>query len=65
MSETAEMSNEAPRLSWTRSLTAGLVVTVIMTGILMLTGMNIIKRQDWLALFSYDRYCPSLSFTSQ
>jgi hypothetical protein len=41
MSET--ISSDTPRISWTRALTAGLVATVIMTVVLMLTGMNIMK----------------------
>jgi len=43
MSEPIDSSNIAPRFSWSRALTAGLIATVIMTVVLVLTGMNIMK----------------------
>lgn len=43
MSETTGISIDERRFSWARALTAGLVATVIMTVVMMLTGMNIMK----------------------
>lgn len=43
MNEPIDSSNTAPRFSWSRALTAGLIATVIMTVVLVLTGMNIMK----------------------
>lgn len=43
MSEPINSSNIAPPFSWSRALTAGLIATVLMTVVLVLTGMNIMK----------------------